>query len=162
MDFDKDWDEMKNMVDEAPKKYAKSIKFLKNHTFKFDGNYKFLYTTESVSGEYKLIPKSFKALISVGNPKPFLVCDVVFDSIKFDNEEFANAINELIRKKTISAMTGVDEKHSKFYEKLSYDLFSKQIKEEFDQFKQFINMRDFSLLINNIIVKKEFESNEQN
>jgi len=162
MDFDKEWGEMKSMVDEAPKKYAKSIKFLKNHTFKFDGNYKFFYTTESVSGEYKLIPKSFKALISVGEPKPFLVCDVVFDSIKFDNEKFANAINELIRKKTISAMTGVNEKDPKFYENLSYDLFSKQIKEDFDQFKQFINMADFSLIINNITVEKEFESNEQN
>lgn len=162
MDFDKEWDEMKSMVDEAPKKYAKSIKFLKNHTFKFDGNYKFLYTTESVSGEYKLIPKSFKALISVGNPKPFLVCDVVFDRIKFDNEKFANALNDIMKNKMMSVLTGVDEKNTKFYEKLSYDLFSKQIKEEFDQFKQFINMRDFSLLINNIIVKKEFESNEQN
>jgi hypothetical protein len=162
MDFDKEWGDMKSMVDEAPKKYAKSIKFLKNHTFKFDGNYKFFYTTESVSGEYKLIPKSFKALISVGEPKPFLVCDVVFDSIKFDNEKFANAINELIRKKTISAMTGVNEKDPKFYENLSYDLFSKQIKEDFDQFKQFINMGDFSLIINNITVEKEFESNEQN
>lgn len=68
----------------AETNFKKQLNFLKNYTFTIDEARPFSNSNElmvNVKGTFKLIPKKFKPMISVGDYVVYLFCDIEYEDL---------------------------------------------------------------------------------
>jgi len=144
---DEEFEELKKEADKAPEKYRNALRFLRNHTFNFDGEFWFLSPTynngKKVKGTFKIIPTSFRVMYSVGRPTLYLATRVVFEDIEFENPDFGDALKTLLE----TGLAGSD------LLKVS-NVFKQAPDNEFNKLKRLIAMDDLSLLIDEVDVEK--------
>lgn len=140
------FDELKTKANEAPVKYKQALNVLKNHTFKGSGEFWFVsaeYNRDNkVEYTFKLKPKSFRVMISVGQPTLYLVCDAIFTKLDFENPQLKKAIQVFKESGLLSDS----------WKRVS-SLFANAPDSEFQKFRRWVNMGDLLLLIDEIIVE---------
>ena len=132
--------------------FKKSLNFLKNYTFTIDEARPFSNSNElmvQVKGTFKLIPKKFKPMISVGDYVVYLFCDIEYEDLsmvmvepphtdlidivkKLRNGEYSEVFPSV--KKTIPSLHRIP-------------------REEFNKISSLIGLDDFSFNDENIIIK---------
>lgn len=136
---------LKQEADKAPKKYSESLKFLKNHTFKFNDEFWFISTNyndeKNIKGTFKIIPKSFRVMISVGEPTLYLVAKVIFESIEFDNPEDNELLKYFLENVPPRGLYRVS------------NVFKQAPDKEFVKLRRLIAMDDLKLLIDEVNVE---------
>ena len=144
---DEEFEELKKEADKAPEKYSNALRFLRNHTFNFDGEFWFISPTynneKKIKGTFKIIPTSFRVMYSVGRPTLYLVSRVVFEDIEFENPDFGDELKTFLE----TGLVGSD------LLKVS-NVFKQAPDNEFRKLKRLIAMDDLSLLINEVDVEK--------
>lgn len=144
---DEEFEDLKKEADKAPEKYRNALRFLRNHTFNFDGEFWFISPTynneKKIKGAFKIIPTSFRVMYSVGRPTLYLVTRVVFEDIEFENPDFAKNLKIFLE----SGLAGSD------LLKVS-NVFKQAPDNEFNKLKRLIAMDDLSLLIDEVDVEK--------
>lgn len=141
-----DFEEMKKEADKAPEKYRNALRFLRNHTFDFDGEYYFISRTyneaQEATGSFKLIPLSFKVMIRVGTPTLYLSCRAEFKKIEFKNSENNKILKDFLN----SGISGTQLLNISNVFKHAPDM-------EFNKLKPLIGMSDVSLLIDEVDIE---------
>lgn len=143
---EEEFEKLKKEIDTAPVKYKSSLKFLENQTFKGMGEFWFVSAENNrdnqVEYSLKLKPKAFRVMISVGRPTMYLVCDVIFTKLDFENPKLKKSIQVFKEKGLLD----------RSWKRVS-NLFFNAPDREFEKIKRLISMDDFSLLIDEIIVE---------
>ena len=146
MSASEEFEKLKKEADKAPEKYRNALRFLRNHTFNFDGEFWFLSPTfnngQKMKGTFKIIPTSFRVMISVGTPTLYLVSRVVFEDIEFENPDFDKNLKRFLE----AGLAGPN------LLKVS-NVFKQAPDNEFDKMKRLIAMDDLRLLIDEVDVE---------
>ena len=146
MSTSEEFEKLKKEADKAPQKYRDALRFLRNHTFNFNGEFWFLSPTynneQKMKGTFKIIPTSFRVMISVGTPTLYLVSRVVFEDIEFENPDFAKNLKIFLE----AGLAGPN------LLKVS-NVFKQAPDNEFNKMKRLIAMDDLRLLIDEVDVE---------
>lgn len=132
--------------------FKKQLNFLKNYTFTIDEARPFSNSNElmvHVKGKFKLIPKKFKPMISVGDYVVYLFCDIEYEDLSMVMVEPPHTdLMEIVKKL-------IDGKYSQVFPSVKNTIPSlhRIPREEFNKISSLIGLDDFSFNDGDIIIK---------
>lgn len=146
MNFDQRFEHLKEVAKNVPKDKKQQLSFIKSQKKDFNGKYSFISSNFNdgveIKGSVNFIPLKVRVMSSNGNLNLYLVCDVIFENIKFSDKQSQTIFDGLVS----------DDNNNSTYERIS-NLFSNVPIEEFEKLVRLIGMGDFKLQVNNIVVK---------
>lgn len=142
MTYNEEYEHLKNIADQVPKKYREQLKLIRSQNKNFRGKYWLLSsifnTNREFTGKVSFIPKKVRVMSSEGNLNLYISCDVIFEDVKVDNLDLKEIVGYDLTFNDLDRIS---------------NMFNEAPHVEFEKLVRLIGMDNFKLDINDIVVK---------